>query len=54
MNTKDTINSDYSDHYSIFCVTDLVISAQKNKFVNKRDFSQQNISNFNTALDKYD
>ena len=42
----NTINSgvfktDYSDHYSIFCVTDLVISAQKNKFVNKRDFSQK-------------
>ena len=42
----NTINSgvfktDYSDHYSIFCVTDLVISAQKNKFVNKRDFRQQ-------------
>ena len=32
--------TDYSDHYSIFCVTDLVISAQKNKFVNKCDFSQ--------------
>ena len=40
----NTINSgvfktDYSDHYSIFCVLDLVISGQKNKFVNKRDFS---------------
>ena len=45
---------DYSDHYSIFCVTDLVISAQKNKFVNKRDFSQKNISNFNKALNKYE
>ena len=31
-----------------------MISAQKNKFVNKRDFSQKNISNFNKALNKYD
>ena len=31
--------TDCSDHYSIFCVTDLVISTQKNKFVNKCDFS---------------
>ena len=42
----NTINSgvfktDYSDHYSIFCVTDLVISAKKNTFVNKRAFSQK-------------
>ena len=55
----NTINSgvfktDYSDHYSIFCVTDLVISSQKNKFVNKRDFSQKNISNFNKTLNKYE
>ena len=55
----NTINSgifknDYSDYYSIFCVTDLVISAQKNKFVNKRDFSQTNISNFNKSLNKYE
>ena len=55
----NTINSgvfktDYSDHYTIFCVTDLVISAQKNKFVNKSDFSPNNISNFNKALNKYD
>ena len=51
----NTINSgvfktDYSDHYSIFCVIDLVISAQNNKFVNKRDFSPKNITNFNKAL----
>ena len=36
---SNTINSgvfktDYSEHYSIFCVTDLVISTQKNKFAN--------------------
>ena len=55
----NTINSgifktDYSDHYSIFCFTDLVISAQKNTFVNLRDFSPKNISTFNKALNKYD
>ena len=55
----NTINSgvfktDYSDHYSIFCVTDLVISAQKKKNFNKRDFSQKNISNFNKSLNKYE
>ena len=53
----NTINSgvfktDYSDHYSIFCVTDLVISAQYNKIANKRDFFY--ISTFNKALNKYD
>ena len=42
----NTINSgvfktDYSDHYLIFCVTDLVISTQKNTFVNKRDLSEK-------------
>ena len=31
--------TDYSDHYSIFCVTDLVIRTQNTKFINKRDFS---------------
>ena len=54
----NTINSgvfktNYSDHYSIFYVTDLVISAQKNKYANKRDFSQKK-SNVNKALNKYD
>ena len=31
-----------------------MISAQKNKFVNKRDFGQKIISHFNKALNKYD
>ena len=31
----------YSDHYSIFCVTDLVIRTRNTKFINKRDFSPQ-------------
>ena len=35
---RGVFKTDYSDHYSIFCVTDLVISAQKNTFVNKCDF----------------
>ena len=30
--------TDYSDHYSIFCVTDLVIRTRNTKFINKRDF----------------
>ena len=33
--------TDYSDHYSIFCVTDLVIRTRYTKFINKRDFSQK-------------
>ena len=45
--------TDYSDHYSIFCVTDLVIRTRNTKFINKRDFSQKNVSNFKKALDKY-
>ena len=31
--------TDYSDHYSIFCVTDLVIRTRNTTFINKRDFS---------------
>ena len=31
--------TDYPDHYSIFCVTDLVIRTRNTKFINKRDFS---------------
>ena len=38
--------TDYSDHYSILCVTDLVIRSRNTKFINKRDFSQKNVSNF--------
>ena len=30
--------TDYSDHYSIVCVTDLVIRTRNTKFINKRDF----------------
>ena len=42
--------TDYSDHYSIFCVTYLVIRTRNTKFINKRDFSQKNISNFKKLL----
>ena len=45
--------TDYSDHYLIFCVTDLVIRTRNTKFINKRDFSQKNVSNFKKALGKY-
>ena len=45
--------TDYSDHYSIFCVTDLVIRTQNTKFTNKLDFVQKNISNLKKTLDKY-
>ena len=31
--------TDYSDHYSIFCVTDLVIRTRNTKFINIRGFS---------------
>ena len=33
--------TDYSDHYSIFCVTDFVIRTRNIKFKIKRDFSQK-------------
>ena len=45
--------SEYSNHYSIFCVADLVIRTRNTKFINKRDFCQKNISNLKKALDKY-
>ena len=33
-----------SDHYSIFCITDLVINIQKTTFIKKRDFNNKNKS----------
>ena len=33
-----------SDHYSIFCITDLVINIQKTTFMKKRDFNNKNKS----------
>ena len=43
--------------YTIMCmtsiITDLVIRTRNTKFINKRDFSQKNVSNFKKALDKY-
>ena len=45
--------TDYSDHYSIFGDTDLVIRTRNTTFINKRDFSKNYISNFKKALDKY-
>ena len=45
--------TDYADHYSIFCASDLVIGSRNSKFINKRDLSKKNISNIKIALNKY-
>ena len=44
--------TDYSDHYSIFCVTDLVIRTRNTKFINKCDFSQNISQTSKKPLDK--
>ena len=42
--------TDFSDHYSIFCVTDLVKPLKKNKTIIKREFNAHNIRKFNETL----
>ena len=41
-----------SDHYSIFCITDLVINIQKKTFLKKRDFNNKNKSIYKKTLAK--
>ena len=50
---RGVFKTDYSDHYSIFCVTDLVIKTRNTKFINTRDFSQKISQTLKKALDKY-
>ena len=38
---RGVFKTDYSDHYYIFCVTDLVLRKRNKKIINKRDFSQK-------------
>ena len=46
--------TDFSDHYSIFCVTDLTKLLAKNKTVIKREFNANNIRKFNETLNQTD
>ena len=46
--------TDFSDHYSIFCVTDLTKPLVKNKTVIKREFNANNIRKFNETLNQTD
>ena len=46
--------TDFSDHYSIFCVTDLTKPLAKNKTVIKREFNANNIRQFNETLNQTD
>ena len=41
-----------SDHYSIFCITDLVINIQKTTFLKKWDFNNKNKSIYKKTLAK--
>ena len=57
--SANTINSgsfktQISDHYSIFCITDLVQNTENDKYISKRDFSNKNISKFNKSLKSCD
>ena len=38
--------TDITDHYSIFCITDLLTNTNKSSFLTKRAFSNKNISKF--------
>ena len=44
--------TDFSDHYSIFYVTDLVKPLAKNETVTKREFNANNIRKFNETLNQ--
>ena len=44
--------TDFSDHYPIFCVTDLTKPLAKNKTVIKREFNANNICKFNETLNQ--
>ena len=46
------LKPDFSDHYSIFCVTDLVKHLKKNKTIIKREFNAHNIHKFNETLNQ--
>ena len=46
--------TDFSDHYSIFCVTDLTKPLAKNNTVIKREFNANNIRKFNEILNQTD
>ena len=41
-----------SDHYPIFCITDLMIKKQSSKYITRREFNNKNISTFNKSLKK--
>ena len=53
-NTTHIVNSmkteifktDITDHYSIFCITDLLTNTNKSSFLTKRAFSNKTISKF--------
>ena len=46
--------TDFSDHYSIFCVTGLTKPLAKHKTVLKREFNDNNIRKFNETLNQTD
>ena len=49
---KWTFKTQISDHYSIFCITDLVINIQKTTFMKKRDFNNKNKSLYKKNVSK--
>ena len=42
--------TDITDHYSKFCITDLLTNTNKSSFLTKRAFSNKNISKFKKCL----
>ena len=51
--TSGVFKTTYSDHYSIFCITDLIRNSKTNKYMQKRHFSNKNVSIFNKNIKSY-
>ena len=45
--------TDITDHYSIFCITDLLTNTNKSSILTKRAFSNKNISKFKKSLNNF-
>ena len=52
MKTK-IFKTDITDHYSTFCITNLITNTNKSSFLTKRTFSNKNISKFKKCLNNF-
>ena len=45
--------TNHSDHYSIFCIIDLMMNTHKTEYVTKHEYSETNRYKFHKYLDKF-